>query len=431
MNPYDEDNQALLIRSYRMAGNNQAAARQLATCEELYETELGIGPGPAIRSAARARPPQPAAVDEHASIEALIEAGSAALSAGAVDTSVQTLRSAVAQADESDSLTHRAGARIELAEALIHSLSGTQDEGSTNLHAALAIAGSSGQTSQEARATTELGYIDFLRARYDRATHWLSKTLALKDAPDRLKARSASYLGSVESDRANYPRALKLLAEAVALSRRAQDVNTEAYTLAMLGRLHLLRGDLQEATKALDASVELAERHRWLAFVPWPQAFRAEVDLELGHVDQATGHLTQAFARACQLDDPCWEGVSARGLALAREAGGDTEGAFEMLTEARRRCNRHADSYRWLDVYILDAQCGLGGRHDHPETRRWIEEMSEAATSTGMKEMIVRAQLHGAAVANGSEPSLIGVLTADIENPRLRELVNTAGLSDV
>ncbi|MGH3175310.1 MAG: AfsR/SARP family transcriptional regulator, partial [Streptosporangiaceae bacterium] len=37
--------------------------------------------------------------------------------------------------------------------------------------------------------------------------------------------------------------------------------------------------------------------------------------------------LQQAFARACQLGDPCWEAIAARGLALVAEAAGDTERA--------------------------------------------------------------------------------------------------------
>ncbi len=67
------------------------------------------------------------------------------------------------------------------------------------------------------------------------------------------------------------------------------------------------------------AAIRLARDDHWLAFLPWPQAIRGQVQLLDGHVDRAAELLDQAFARACQLGDPCWEGMSARGLALLAE----------------------------------------------------------------------------------------------------------------
>jgi hypothetical protein len=116
----------------------------------------------------------------------------------------------------------------------------------------------------------------------------------------------------------------------------------------------------------LDASIALAARDHWLAFLPWPQALRGEVDLARGEVETASETLQQAFARACQLGDPCWEGMAARGLALVAEANAQTDRAFDVLADARERCNRLADPYVWLDVYILDTQCSLGLRHGDP-----------------------------------------------------------------
>jgi hypothetical protein len=147
-----------------------------------------------------------------------------------------------------------------------------------------------------------------------------------------------------------------LLDEATTLSRAAGDPRREAFALSMLGRTSLLRGDLDRAAEQLDASIELAGRDHWLAFVPWPQALRGEVHLARADPTGASQTLVQGFARACQLGDPCWEGMSARGLALVAEAMGQTERAFAVLADARARCNRLADPYVWLDVYILDAQ---------------------------------------------------------------------------
>jgi hypothetical protein len=144
-----------------------------------------------------------------------------------------------------------------------------------------------------------------------------------------------------------------------------------------------------------------------------------QVELALGDVDSAESILGQAFARACQLGDPCWEGVSARGLALVADARGDTDHAFELLADARARCNRLADPYVWLDAYILDAQCELGRRHGHPDTATWVETMHRLSSRTSMREMTVRALLHAGALGNPDAAAGARLLVAAIDNDAL------------
>jgi hypothetical protein len=86
----------------------------------------------------------------------------------------------------------------------------------------------------------------------------------------------------------------------------------------MLGRVHLLTGDLGSAAARPDQSIRIAERDHRLAFLPWPHALPGEPDR-----------------------------------------------AVALLADARTRTNRLADPYVWLDAYILDAQCELGRRHGH------------------------------------------------------------------
>ncbi|MBK5224182.1 MAG: tetratricopeptide repeat protein [Acidimicrobiia bacterium] len=371
MSPLDENHQALLIRLYRLIGDDAAAKRQLVACTELFDRELGVEPGIAVQAAIREpRYQRRTAVDE-ASVDALVEAGVAAVSVGATDAGVQSLRMAVGLADDVGSTDHRLSARLALAEALIHSIGGLDEDGLATLHEAHDIALAEGRSDAVAQARSELGYVDFLRARYDRAEVWLIDAAMAAESSPAIMAKSTTYLGSVESDRSNYPGALGLLDQAVSFARVAGDHRREAFALSMLGRVNLLCGDLDQAADQLDAAMELAESDRWLAFLPWPQALRGEVQVKQGDGSGAEELLQHAFARACQLGDPCWEGTAARGLALVADTSGDPGRAFELLADARARCNRFVDPYVWLDVYILDAQCELGIRRSHPDSARW------------------------------------------------------------
>ena len=422
MSPLDENHQALLIRLYRLTGENDAAERQFDAWSATAERELGTSPGAAVRLAMRERRQSSQAVDV-ASIHAITEAGAAAVSAGALSAGIASFETAVRLADEAAAESLRVETRLVLAESLIHTLGGLDEEGVATLTEAEGIAVANGDSESAARARAELGYVDFLRARYDRAERWLSQVLAQGTESPSTLAKAMTYLGSVASDRAEYPRATSLLADATRLSRDAREPRREAFGLSMLGRIGLLRGELDEAAEQLKAALDLAERDHWLSFLPWPQALLGQVLLSQGDRAGASDSLDQSFARACQIGDPCWEGISARGLALVIEASGDVSRAFTVLLDARARCNRLSDPYVWLDVHILDALCDMGRRHAHPHTRDWIEEMHERASRTGMRELTVRAMLHGAALGHRGDAAAASMLALDIDNPQLAPLV--------
>lgn len=424
MSPFDENHQALLIRLYRLTGNDAAAEQQFEACAALFNSELGVEPGPVIVAALRENATHDEAVADEPSIEAIIEAGAAAVSVGAADAGVASLRAAVRLADTTGVTSLRVKSRLVLAEALIHALGGLDEEGLAELFEADEIARANDDLTAVAQARAELGYVDFLRGRYDRAELRLSDAIALAQGSPSTLAKATTYLGSVESDRGNYRRALELLAEATQLSRSAGDLRRETFGLSMLGRIGLLLNDLDVAADHLDASIRLAENGHWLAFIPWPQAMRGEVQLARGDADGAAEILRQGFARACQIGDPCWEGMAGRGLALVAEAEGDADHAFAMLADARMRCNRLADPYVWLDGYILDAQCDLGRRYGHPDTAIWIHRLRELSSRTGMKELEYRSLLHGAAMGSEGDRAAAVLVAAEIENPLLHTSVD-------
>jgi DNA-binding SARP family transcriptional activator len=425
LSPLDENHQALLIRLYRLSGDDDAAERQFSAWSALAERELGSPPGVPVLLAMRERP-RSTQVDA-ASINAVTEAGAAAVSAGALAAGVSSFETAVRMADEAGAEKLRVETRLVLAEALIHTLGGLDEAGLASLTEAEQIALADGNAEDAARARTELGYVDYLRGRYDRAERSLAQVLAEPAVSPSVQAKAMTYLGSVASDRADYPRAISLLEQAVDTSQAARKPRLETYAQSMLGRIALLRGDLDVATQQLGAAIELAEREHWLSFLPWPQAMLGEALLSRGDETAAAACLEQSFARACQIGDPCWEGISARGLALVAAAAGDPDRAISVLVDARSRTTRVADPYVWLDVHILDALCAVGRRLGHPQTRAWVEEMHERSSRSGMRELTVRAMLHGAALGNQGDAAVALMLADDIDNPALVPLVGVVG----
>ena len=423
MSPLDENHQALVIRLYRLTGDEDAAERQYVAFARVLDAELGVSPNAAVEAARHERPRAAVEATTDRAVDAVIEAGSAAIAAGAIDPGITSLRSAVPLADAVGTTHLRVQSRLALAEALIHSVRGQDEEGQAHLHEVDRLALDDGDLATVARARAELGYVDFLRARYDRAELWLTDAIEIARGSPEVLAKATTYLGSVHSDRGSYPQAVALLDEAARLGRAAGDPRREAYALAMRGRVDLLRGHLDDAAARLAESVALAERGHWLSFLPWPEALQGEVHLARHEPALAAQTLERAFARACHLGDPCWEAISARGLALVAEAAGRTGEAFDTLLDARTRSTRVADPYVWVHVHILDALCTLGRTHDHPETAHWVGAMRELASRTGMRELTVRALVHSAALGDAGDAAAAALLATEVDNDELRALL--------
>jgi tetratricopeptide (TPR) repeat protein len=415
LNPYRESHQALLIRAYLTSGDAVAAERQLEACTELFVSELGVVPGPAVRAAMQsdtvAAPPS----GDVATFDAIFEAGVAAVSAGAVDAGAGSLRAGVALADSLGDSNRSIRARLALANAVFHSVRGDDEEATMILHEAADLAAEVNDDDLLSLARVELGYVDMLAARYDRAEQWLDPELLATGNPVAL-ARAYSYLGCMRSDRAEYGKAEELFDRAIDHSRVAGSNPLEAYATSLAGRMHFLRGDLESATNSLETAIEL---HDWFAFVPWPQTFLGEVALERGDHELASRRLEQAFARAIQVGDTCWEGVSGRGLGLLAEARGDTALAFATLQDAADRCDRSSNTYVWAKAYILDAQCSLGLAHSHESTWMWIARFYDLVARTGMREFQVKAMMYRTALGIEDEASAAFDLAQDIDSPRL------------
>jgi DNA-binding SARP family transcriptional activator len=421
-NPLDENYQALLVRSLAACGDGVGASRQAAACRELFQRELGVPPGATLDAALRTVTATPTArpATGRAAALAQLEAGEAAIGAGALDAGLQCLRRAIVEADATGDMTLRARPRVALGGALVHAARGRDEEGATALHEALEV-GRDASPALAAAACRELGYVEFLRGRYERTLAWLQRAAPLAGDDSAEQARIATVHGSALSDTAHYAAAISLLRQAEALGAAAADTRQRAYALSMLGRALLLHGELDAAADALDRSVALAQPG-WTAFVPWPQSLRAEADLLRGDVEAAASRFEHAFALGCQIGDPCWEGIAGRGLGRVAMARGEPQRAAEILVDALARCTRLPDAYLWGKGYALDALCGVAVAQAMPQASAWINELQDLAARSGMRELTVRACLHRGALGDSASSAAARLLAGQIDNPTLHAL---------
>ena len=167
--------------------------------------------------------------------------------------------------------------------------------------------------------------------------------------------------------------------------------------MSILARAHLLRGERSQATVASTRSLELVREQRWMAFLPWPQTLRAELDLYAGDLTGAADGLEQAWVLACQLNDPCWEGMAARGLGLLSADRGDhAVAAGSGSMEPTAAVSRVPDRYQWVHAHVLDATITAALDRGEPDQARPVGSVTLTALAArcDLRELIVRADLH-------------------------------------
>lgn len=423
LDPLDENAQILLVRCLAAAGDGVGAARQAAACRELFRRELGVLPGPALADALHTvtstvvtRP-----ATGRAGTLAQIEAGEAAIGAGALEPGLHCLRRAIGDADAIGDPGLRTRARVALGGALVHAARGRDSEGAAALHEALAI-GRDTSPQFVAAACRELGYVEFLLGRYERALAWVERAAVPARGDVAEQARLATLHGAILSDMAHYGAALVLLRQGQVLAAEAGDAKQALYAEAMAGRALVLTGELDAAAVVLERCIVQA-RGMWMAFLPWPQSFRAEVDLLRGRIGEAAERFEDAFALGCQLADPCWEGIAGRGLGLVANARGDSQGAIVILVDTLARCARLPDAYVWGNAYVLDALCELAVAQRDARAAAWVDQLMTISARAGMRELVARSHRHRARLGQPGAAEAARFLGGEIANPVLAAIV--------
>ncbi len=428
--PLDEDAHVLLIRAFAGTGDEVAVERQLSASVELFRRELGVEPGPELAEAARLDLSTPAPTSTgrgRAAVQALLESGEAAVSAGAIEAGVGRLRDAVAGGRESGETALEAAALLALGAALVHAARGKDEEGAAALHRSIAAAEASGQRALAASAHRELGYVELLRGDYLRARTLLRTAEELAEDDPRELARIRAVVATCHADVGAHDRAGAAFRDSIRLAESAGELKQQAWSTAVLGRTHLLRNGLDEAEKMLERGRDLTNTARWTAFLAYPESLMAEVWVRQGDLDRAAEVFEHAYALGCQVDDACWEAYGVRGFGLLAAARGDLDGAVGVLEDALTRSARQRDTHLWLRAYVLDSLCAVAVAARHPTAPRWVTDLASLAGRSGMRELSVHAYLYRRDQGDDEAVDAARVLAVGIENPHLLELIDPAG----
>jgi DNA-binding SARP family transcriptional activator len=355
--PFEESAHVLLVKGLVLAGSHAAALDHVQATERAFHTELGVKPSPALRSAARRTVcSPPPGLSSQAVARSQLEAGLAALAAGAVDAGIDCLRHALANAEQCGDNHLHAQALLELGAALVHAIRGHDDEGTILLRQSVEQSQRCSDAKVAAAAYRELGYVDALAGRRPDAAANLAEALQVAADPDSLAGIHA-VIGFNLVDWGNANEGLNHYSLSLDYARQARNRRREAWSLGIGSWGQLAAGRVDVAGRWLTDCLAIVRDLRWLAFRPWPVALLAETRLRLNDEPTALrADLQEAFALSCQLADPCWEGISARTLALTYAASGDFASASHWIALARQNCVREPDTYIGLLAAILRNQ---------------------------------------------------------------------------
>jgi len=422
MDALDESAQELFLRALAAAGHPARAAVQLAACEAALARE-GITPSPALRAAALAPSAAvPAGLRAGAVARSLLRAGTAALDAGSVDAGIDTLRRAAQEAERvNDPLLHADVLRA-LGSALVHSIRGFDGEGAVVLHRALGAARTAGSDRLAADILRELAFVDLQAGRHASATRALDEASALADAvaDPALAARVLAIRGMNEADQGRHDAAAGLLGESARTAAAAGSPRQEAWSAGVMARSLLLAGKVAQAQAAAEHSIGICDRDRWNAFLPWPQALRAHCLAAAGQWEAARDDAEQAFALACQLGDPCWEGMAGRALALLALHAGDAPAAEQWIIDARRRCDRVPDRYVWVSGFVALGHLEIAARLRPGLVVPLARRLYQDALRADLPEFIAWALVYQAEQDEPGHLALARAIAAEVANPALR-----------
>jgi DNA-binding SARP family transcriptional activator len=395
--PLEERHHVLLVRSLAGAGDRIGAHAAVGACAALFARELGVRPSPQVALAALVPVGGVTLLPDGRRLQARleVEAGKAALAAGAVSDGLERLRVAVALADGLDDPGIQGEASAALGAAMVHSVALTEPTGVAALRRATELARVAGDRSTAATACRELGFVAAGARRSGGALLRQARELAAGD-----DGKLAAVLGIdafALADSGRFGAAVQLFRRSVDLAERADEPRKAAWSLTLLARAELTGGELAAARTDIDRAGALVAAERWTAYLPLVLAVSAELDLHENRLDAAGEQLTGAWTIATRLADPCWLAVTGRGLGLLAARRGNAAEAMQWLDGAYHQTSDLPPLVcRWIDAATLDAICDVATTHRLPRGEAAVAELARLAEHARMPQYAARARTYRA-----------------------------------
>lgn len=414
---FHADCTAVLVKALVALGEHRRAREEVAKCADLYHRELGLPlPVEVQRALADSEPvADPELHATVATVRSYLDAGSASLSAGAVDRGLDQLRLAVVLAQRTADRHLVAESLVTLSGALIHQAGGRGAEVADFLHRALSAEAPDGVSRTAAAAYRELGYLSVQRGVPDRAAGWLDRAMQAAGGIPEEQARILAIQGMLASDTAHYGDAVAAFAESRRLAKSVRNRRQLAFSEALLGRVHLLRGDLELAAAALDRALDGVAAEHWTAFEPFVAGVRGETYLAAGRLEEAADLIDRSWVMAELAGDHCYLALAAGAEARLFLAHGDLAAAEHWID----RGLEPKPWYLWYTARLLDVAAEVTIATGSPRAVQFTERLARLASRSGMREFVVRAQSHRAALGDEAAAQSVPWLAKEIDNPAL------------
>ncbi len=258
-----------------------------------------------------------------------------------------------------------------------------------------------GDRAAEASALTNLALVDLRQGRYQQATGYLRKALALhRDTDDRAgQARARHNLGIADFEQGRYRQAAGHFKEALTLFRVIGDQVSEARVLSSLGMVDTRLGRYQQAAANLQQALALCRDIGNSAVAPYALLNLGDVDLRQGRCRKACCRFQQALVLFREIGDRTGEAYARTGLgdatprqdqlsadhylqalSLFREIG-DRSGEAEALNGLGRLflIAREADQARAQHAAALGLASKIGSKYQQAQAHEGLARAHQAS----------------------------------------------------
>jgi len=415
--PFHADSNAVLVKALVALGEHRRARQHVTQCGDLYRQELGLPLPAEIRQALSDAAPETDSLmpATPSTVRSYLDAGGASLWAGAVDRGLEQLRLAVVLARGTGNGHLLAESLVALSGALIHQAGGRGAEVADFLHRALQAEGPVGASRTAAAAYRELGYLSVQRGVPDRAAGWLDRAMLAAEGFADEQARVLAIQGMLASDTARYDAAVTALVESGRLAEAVGNRRQQAFSAALLGRVSLLRGELDQAAVSLDRAQAWITDEHWTSFEPFVAGLRGETHLASGELEAAAALIDRSWVMAELAGDHCFMALAAGAEARLFMEHGD-------LTAAAHWIDRGLGPkpwYLWYSARLLDTAAEVSIASRSPRASAFVDQLAELASRSGMREFVVRGQSHRALLGDEAAAQAVPWLARGIDNPAL------------